>query len=260
VTLAAPAELGAGKLAYTLDGTAPGPASPTYESPLTLDRALTLRARLFRSGQPVGKETSVVFTAPRLPERGLLGVWSAARLNGRTLANGVAGAAADLVLPEGTATSQDPARGPVLNLDHSSIIRLAPTAILDNDLTVAVWVNTKDACTLLRYGYAHTGVFIDIGKDGGINASGGRVWNAAKTKGGLLNDGAWHHVAATYGGGPIRQITVYVDGRQVASGRSPAPCLTNELELLAGYTGLLGEYRLYNRVLAPDEIAVLARP
>ena len=112
---------------------------------------------------------------------------------------------------------------------------------------------------MMRYGYAHTGIFMNFGKDGSINASGGRVYRAAQTDAGTLSDGKWHQVTATYGGSPFRVIETWVDGVKQASGRSSAPCLTKELELLQGFTGDLAEIRLYNRVLSADDIGALSR-
>ena len=50
-----------------------------------------------------------------------------------------------------------------------------------------------------------------------------------------------------------------MDGVSVGAGRSKAPCITNELEFLGGFTGEVAEIRMYNRILAPDEISALAK-
>jgi len=146
----------------------------------------------------------------------------------------------------------------VLAFDHSSMIRLERTGILNNELTVSFLIKSDQGCTLFRYGYAHTGVFAGISRSGDFYAGGGRVWNAAQTTGGPLKDGHWHRVTATYGGNPVRSIRVYLDGILQGEGRNPAPCLTSELEFLQGFTGLLSEIRLYHRVLSPTEIASMA--
>ena len=186
----------------------------------------------------------------------LLGKWSAAGFDGKILSNSVKAAAADLTLPEGTRVVDDAQVGKALALDHSSMVKLSPTGILNNELTISFLIKSDQDCTLFRYGYAHTGVFAGI-KGGDFYAGGGRVWSAAQSKGGLLKDGAWHRVTATFGGKPVRQIRVYVDGILQGEGRSSSPCLTNELELLQGFTGQLSEIRLYNRILSPEEIAAL---
>ena len=64
---------------------------------------------------------------------------------------------------------------------------------------------------------------------------------------------------ATFGGKPIRQIETWIDGVKQGSGRSKAPCVTKQLDMLAGFTGQVAEIRLYNRLLSPPEINALTR-
>jgi hypothetical protein len=257
VTLA-PAKEGL-RLVYTLDGKQPKKGGTTYAQPLEIVADSVLRARYFAQDEPVGAETAIRFVVRPLPGQNLLGLWSADRLKDTTMINDVAHAASDLKLPDGTAVVDDPAQGKVLRLDHSSKVMLDNPAILANELTLSFRIKTASDATLVRYGYAHTGIFLNISKSGSINASGGRVYHAAETKGGVLNDGKWHQLTATYGGSPFRQIEAWIDGVKLASGRSSAPCLTKELEFLQGFTGDLAEIRMYNRILSPDEISALSR-
>lgn len=191
-------------------------------------------------------------------ERDLLGHWTAATLEGTTLRNQISEAAGDLVLPEGTRVVDDPVVGRAIALEHSALVHLSRTGILNNAVTVVFRLKGDADCTLVRYGYAHTGIFAGI-RNGDVFAGGGRVHNAASTRNSPLRDGAWHHVAVTFGGSPVRQIRVFLDGKLQAEGRSLAPCLTNNLEFLQGFTGSLAEIRLYHRVLDAAEIADLAR-
>ena len=246
-------------IVYTLDGSEPSATSAVHDKPIEVSTTTVLRARYLSDGKPVGAETTVRFTASPVPELGLLGVWSADRFVGSTLANRLKGLAGDLVLPDGTAVVDDADQGKVLRLNHSSKVMLIPPAILANEVTIAFRVKTTEDATMMRYGYAHTGIFMNFGKDGSINSSGGRVYRAAQTDPGVLSNGTWHQVTATYGGSPFRVIETWVDGVKLASGRSSAPCLTKELELLQGFTGDLAEIRLYNRVLSADDIGALNR-
>jgi hypothetical protein len=189
-------------------------------------------------------------------EHDLIGHWSATAVEGTTLRNRVADAAGDLVLPEGTRVVDDPKVGRALALEHSSTVHLTRTGILNNALTVVFRFKGDADATLVRYGYAHTGIFAGI-RNGDVFAGGGRVYTAAQTQGSPLRDGAWHDVAVTFGGSPVRQIRVFLDGKLQSEGRSSAPCLTDNLEFLQGFTGLLSEIRLYNRVLDDSEIAAL---
>jgi hypothetical protein len=78
----------------------------------------------------------------------------------------------------------------------------------------------------------------------------------------------WVHLAATFDG---RTATVYLDGAVLAQGGVSASLGAEMTPLMIGATaegtkvgssfnGLLDEVRLYDRALAPDEIAALARP
>ena len=258
VTLSPPSNLASAEIITTLDGTEPLANSPRYLKPLTLASTHQLRARLFINHQAVGKETRVNFTTRKLPEQDLIGHWTAEHYSNSILLNAVVGRASNLILPDGTQVVKDDQRGTAIQLDHSSKVMCNPTGILNNELTLTAWVKTNKDCVLMRYGYAHTGVFAGINNSGEFYAGGGRVWTAAKSQPKSISDDQWHLVAATYGGQPLREIRVFLDGRDQGSGRSSAPCLTSELELLAGFTGLLSELRIYNRILNPDEIATLS--
>jgi hypothetical protein len=75
-----------------------------------------------------------------------------------------------------------------------------------------------------------------------------------------LNDGQWHHLAAT-SAVAAGQIAVYVDGRRVGSqGVSPDLMRTVDepLRFGAGTKGILDEVRVYGRALSPAEIQRLA--
>jgi hypothetical protein len=242
--LSQPVNLDAGLVPITLK-LGKNTGSLTWQGPGMARQAVTSE-ELFRKAEKIAAAH----------QHDLLGVWSAASFDGKVLRNSVNDAAGDLTLPEGTRLVDDPVVGKALALDHSSMIKLDRTAILNNELTVSFRIKSDQDSTLFRYGYAHTGAFAGI-QDGDLFAGGGRVWSAAKTHDGALKDGRWHTLTATYGGSPIRTIRVYLDGKLEGEGRSPCPCLTNELELLQGFTGHLAEIRLYHRILSPQEIANL---
>jgi hypothetical protein len=74
VTLSTPHLQGA-EIRFTLDGSAPGPASPLYERPLRLAKTTTLRAAAFRGGAQVSLESEGVLVRlgamPPEPEIGI---------------------------------------------------------------------------------------------------------------------------------------------------------------------------------------------
>ncbi|MDX6765197.1 MAG: PA14 domain-containing protein [Candidatus Methylacidiphilales bacterium] len=182
-----------------------------------------------------------------------LGYWSAGKIENNRLVNLSGGAAGSLALPDGTLVVDDPETGKALRLENSSIIRLQPTGILANELTVSFRLKAVKNAVLFRYGYAHFGVFANI-NNGDVLGGGGGVHSAYSTKGGKLKDDKWHTATFTYGGIPLRKIQVYLDGRFEGEGRSKSPCLTDNLEFLNDFTGDVAEIRLYNRILSPEEI------
>jgi hypothetical protein len=51
------------EIRYTLDGSVPRPGSPRYEAPLRLTNSTTVRAALFRDGEPLSGVSEAVFEA-----------------------------------------------------------------------------------------------------------------------------------------------------------------------------------------------------
>lgn len=196
-------------------------------------------------------------TVKTVRQRDLLGHWSAARIKDNQMPNLADGGAGALKIPEGTPVVEDKEVGKALRFEDAGMIRLSPTGILSNELTVSLRFKGEKNASLFRYGYAHTGVFADI-RNGDLLTGGGRVFVVAQTKGGKLKDGKWHTATFTFGGDPVRKIQIYLDGEFQAEGRSPSPCLTDNLEFLKDFTGEVAEIRLYNRILSPEEIAALS--
>jgi PA14 domain/Chitobiase/beta-hexosaminidase C-terminal domain/Concanavalin A-like lectin/glucanases superfamily/Heparinase II/III-like protein len=183
----------------------------------------------------------------------LLGDWRASKFKGGKLVNQADSVAGPIPMPDGVQLVADPAEGNVLRLDHSPVIRLDPTGILANELTVVIRFKSDKDASLFRYGYAHFGIFANIA-GGNVSAAGGGLFNVAASKGEKLRDGKWHTAAFTFGGSPVRGIKVYLDGELQGEGRSKSPCLTDNLELLKDFTGDLSFIRLYNRILTEEEI------
>jgi hypothetical protein len=66
---------------YTLDGSDPGPGSPTYRRPIRLTETTVVKARSFHRGQPVSGVSEATFTRV-VPEPGLVGVDAAELVQG----------------------------------------------------------------------------------------------------------------------------------------------------------------------------------
>lgn len=188
----------------------------------------------------------------------LIGHWSASHIKGNEMPNLAGGTAGSLKIPDGIPVVDDPTVGKALRFENAGMIRLEPTGILSNNLTVSIRFRGEKNATLFRHGYAHTGIFANI-RNGDLLAGGGRVFVAAQTKDGKLKDNQWHTATFTFGGEPVRMIRIYLDGKFESEGRSKAPCLTDNLEFLKEFTGDLAEIWIHNRILEPAEIEALSR-
>jgi hypothetical protein len=154
-----------------------------------------------------------------------------------------------------------------------------PRSITDN-FTVAMWVKTTDT-TGTAGGQWWSGKGLVDGEVGG----GGADWGTAILNGKFvlgvgsaggdttiassvnINDGTWHHVAATrnnFSGA----MAVYVDGVLRGSGTGPTGSRTWPPNLRIGslqtgnnfLNGTLDDVRLYDRILTTNEIAALIAP
>lgn len=154
---------------------------------------------------------------------------------------------------------------------------LIPRSVTD-DFTVAMWVKTTDSA-----GGAGAQWWAGKGLVDGEVAGGGADWGTAVVDGKFvigigstggdatlassvdINDGAWHHVAATRNNA-TGAITVYVDGVLRGSGTGPTGSRTLPPGLRNGslqtgnnfLNGTLDDVRLYGRVLSGGEIGGLA--
>jgi Concanavalin A-like lectin/glucanases superfamily len=164
----------------------------------------------------------------------------------------------------------------ITNLTERIVIPNSDTLNPDS-ITMSVWIKAADKDgfwnRIMDKDYRNS-YCLDLGGDTAIdNWHRGRL--EFETSRGeipsnrVLNDGQWHHVAATYDGKAVRS---YIDG--VVNGhpvKNPGPlkkstwdlCIGNSVvdygtgEFLA-FDGLIDEVRIYNRALSPDEIKTLA--
>ena len=156
---------------------------------------------------------------------------------------------------------------------------LIPRSIQD-DFTVAMWVKTTDTAGSAGAQWWNGKGLVD-GEVGG----GGADWGTAIVNGKFvlgvgsvsgdttlasqvnINDGAWHHVAATRDN-TNGATAVYVDGILRGSGTGPTGSRTFPPGLRIGslqtgnnfLNGTLDDVRLYDRVLSAGEIAGLVAP
>jgi hypothetical protein len=154
-----------------------------------------------------------------------------------------------------------------------------PRSITDN-FTVAMWVKTTDTAGTagaqwwsgkglvdgeVGGGGADWGTAIVNGKFVlGVGSAGGDTTIASSMN---INDGTWHHVAATRNNAS-GAMAVYVDGVLRGSGTGPTGSRTFPPNLRIGslqtgnnfLNGTLDDVRLYDRILTTNEIAALIAP
>jgi hypothetical protein len=154
-----------------------------------------------------------------------------------------------------------------------------PRSITDN-FTFAMWVKTTDTAGTagaqwwsgkglvdgeVGGGGADWGTAIVNGKFVlGVGSAGGDTTIASSMN---INDGTWHHVAATRNNAS-GAMAVYVDGVLRGSGTGPTGSRTFPPNLRIGslqtgnnfLNGTLDDVRLYDRILTTNEIAALIAP
>ncbi|RYD39515.1 MAG: LamG domain-containing protein, partial [Verrucomicrobiaceae bacterium] len=146
-------------------------------------------------------------------------------------------------------------------------------AAVDTNFTLACWVKTTATAGAGQWyngmGFIDAevgGVFKDFGLAMVGNKAAFGVGAADKTilSTNAINDGNWHHIAATLNT-TTGAMRLYVDGTPQASDTGPAGARTAPAKMRLGsiggvagfYNGSMDEVRLYNKILDPDELARL---
>lgn len=163
--------------------------------------------------------------------------------------------------------------GAALQFDGQHAAELEPPGDLDflrSDLTVALWVRTAADGTLISKTLPDS-AWVPHGKtlfirDGRVTFDVG--WVGAVQSAQRVADGRWHHVALTWAHADGR-VTLYVDGAPDGTGRLKSDVAVPRHVVRLGFTarnfpaqpwlrGALDGLRLYQRALAPEELASLA--
>ena len=262
VALASPIE-GAGIL-YSLDGSRP---ATSYRRPLSIHRTSTLKTQLAVDGEPVGAPRAVEFTLSTVPTAGLIAHLTCESIeNGQTPVLHGKGAAA--VVEGGQVI--DGKNGKALGMyDRDARIVVRGLQTHEDESTIACWVKFKDRPQ-------------DIGIWGKVantwpehyifRLRGSRL--VAEWQRGIgmvdvnvdrkqVQPGRWFHIAATFG----KENAVYFNGellKTVHSQNMPKRSsngLADNGEIMScdNEPTAVDDYRIYNRVLSPAEIATLYR-
>lgn len=150
--------------------------------------------------------------------------------------------------------------------------------------TIALWFNADDVASAdhqMLYEQGRRGEGLSIYLDDGRVYAGGSYWdNAWETwfDSDQISDDTWHHIALVIDADAVSgSLTAYLDGVEIGSGNAtsfPATWRdgaignlyeggsfhdgTWDFTLRYGFIGRIDEFRVYNRVVSPLEIATLA--
>ena len=158
-----------------------------------------------------------------------------------------------------------------LSFNGNHYISLPPSPSLDltGDLTLATWINAKEAGMVLIGGYqsfgSTAGYGLGIGDDSDTyEGHNNKVvywtgahgnWVAGNTE---MNDGTWHHVAVVVSGDTA---TFYVDGELDGNADTVAPTSYRGRRAIGarsngrdGVVGMMDEVYIFSRALSEEEI------
>ena len=240
------------------------------------------------------KTSAYLRTNDESSECGLVGCWKLDETSGTTTAADSSGNGNN-----GTLVNMDPATdwvagqiGGALDFDGlDDYVNLGIDSSLNfgssEPFTVAAWVKTTETYGMIVSFRSSTndGPVIDlaVGYEGGADDPGkamilvrqdGGSGGYANVKGGSVNDGQWHHMAAVRGSGST--IELFLDGvsQGTDSGTESGGAITTNLRAIGSerrwvsdvfgtadqryLAGTIDDVRIYSRALSADEIAQLA--
>ena len=148
-------------------------------------------------------------------------------------------------------------------------VSVSPSGQMDfgsSDTTVSAWIKTKAGGTIISKA-AIRGKWVPNGKT--FFVRGGQLgydvgWVGQISSGQHVNDGQWHHVAATRSRGG--QVTLFIDGKRAASrtlaGQDDAGHIVRlgytATDFMPTFKGAMDEVRIFERVLSAKELTALA--
>jgi hypothetical protein len=264
----------AGEIRYTLDGRAPDASAPVYSGPLTVDATTTITACVFANGRAVTAPARTTFRRVSVPEASLLGQvrfdqWKGPPVPLETGAGFRVWIAPDATLTTGRrgralavnrvakADEADERPRPDVNLTRGlgrAGFKVAGLKMRENALTIALWFKSdtgtgkvfgKDGYN--AFGKAYRTVSCGL-ENGRLSAGPGHL------NGGQVTAGTWQHLVLA---GDENELALYLNGERLATGPGSRDLTTDALDFLSGHPGVVDSLRIYNRVLAPEDVRQL---
>lgn len=261
-----------GKIRYTLDGTEPTAKSPAFQTGLTVDRDTIITAAAFL---PDGRSTArnrVTFQRVATPTFSQIVSAGFDSWDGQTGTTSLDPTASVWIAPGGASVVENGRR---LLAVHSQLsdenrpavdinvarpasgagLKISGLRMNDNALTVGVWFQSKTANGsimskdgLTPFGKRHKAPSLRL-NNGQLQAA--AAPGLAQTPGGKIAADIWHQVVLTAG---TRSLCLYLDGKLVGQGEGSTTLATDSFDFFANHPALVGEIRIYNRVLTPEDI------
>jgi len=142
--------------------------------------------------------------------------------------------------------------------DGQSVMTIAASQSIRFDasrgMMVSAWIKLADVQkNAVLFKQQDGGKSLELGIEAGkLYAS---VNGISTPKSADVVPGLWHHVAMTGG----QDVTLYLDGKEVAKVATPIPELQGDISVGNGYTGLMDEFEISNIARSADWIKVAAR-
>ncbi|MBI2297629.1 MAG: hypothetical protein HYU66_01530 [Armatimonadetes bacterium] len=223
------------------------------------------------SGRTFRQELRLAVHAAQ-PDAGPVGLWHLDEGQGTRIADG-SGNGSDGTVD--TPQWVDGRQGKALAFDgtHIAVIRDAPTLNLRDEVTIAFWLKlTGETGT---WQFPVTKYFQEnVRRNYGIYLARDTLaacWSASYERGTYLhndvgtskplNDGRWHHLAASYSMFDAK-VRIFVDGELASEQGVPFGALvltTDPVRLGVGTKGVIDEVGIWPRALTAEEVAALAR-
>ncbi|MFO1450763.1 MAG: S8 family serine peptidase [Opitutaceae bacterium] len=240
-----------------------------------------LRASATAGGQTATLDRSVAVGAVAVPSTNLLAQWKFGEPSGPPLDS--SGQGRNGVLIDGPVRDAGPFGTPGLRF-NGTLSAMQFSAPAPTQVTLVGWVYMDSQGNSIFPRVINTpAYYLFVGRDGatGLDGNSGTVKflsNWTTTDGvwhsppGLLSNGVWYHVAATYDSTKgLRELPhLFLNGLETEVGAQTPAAGTVDLAPGTGYlgnneertralAGRLADVRIYGRTLPPEEIAYLAR-
>ena len=256
---------------YTLDGSKPTPASPTFPNTLTVAKAATVTMAAFVGEKQVSEQsryTIDLVDAPRLGQMIHLDMTSIrddrriATLGGTFAAKAFAGGHGSVV-PEGIRFSKKStnATGEAnVNKEKSGVgIIVQDLVFNDNAMTLAIRAKFDDLSGQLmgKFGYnawgkGYTTIQASL-NNGSLRAKAQPADLRPRDK---IKKDTWHSIIFTGSGDQTR---LYLDGKLIAEELGAASLPISTLDFFTNMEATVSDLRIYNRPLHPHEIDRLVK-